>query len=757
MITSLTIKNVATYDSQNGVTINDLKKVNFFYGFNGTGKSTISKYLRNLTLDATEQKSEFNACTNIGYDKQLHHILTFNEDFIEENFKKSLDFKGVFSLNQSNAQIDQKIKDEENNIQSYVSSKLIYQNRLENLENNEKSIRDSLLNDAWEQRRTFATFIKIYLEHSGSKTNHFNEIINILQTNNLNSTTLEELTESYQTLYVNELKEITTTLNINTYVVIRRLEREVNKILNEIIIGNEDVDIAQLINSLNNRNWVALGIDYIQPDVNTCPFCQKETIDEGLRIQFEKYFDETYKDKLDEIKKLKDIYDKELNKLIENINAINKIYNPNNLTSDFLIELNLLYENNIKIFNEKIVNSNERKCITSISKYKVLLKQLTKLINTNNTLYRDTDVNKKRLLDNIWIYMANKCKNKIEEFNKRKIKYARINKYATDQIDQFNDKIDTARQNIETLRSQTVNTRESIDSINMLLTNAGFEGFEIAEKEIINNISRYYLKRPNSPNSNPVFESLSEGEKNFISFLYFYQLCLGTDDLLNSGSKKKIIIIDDPVSSLDSQSLFIVSTLIRALIKRYNDDNKTNRKLFKNNNIAQVIILTHNIYFYKEVSFERGSICIDYWHYKITKIKNQTSITGSRDKTTFDDYSLMWNSIKNIKANMPTDSSLNIVISNTMRRIIESYVNFVGYGNDSWSALVNDDQNDNYYYVKCAFISTINDESHKVSALDSVYYQKIINENPQILFDVFAIIFRIIGKEHYEMMMEEKL
>ena len=140
---------------------------------------------------------------------------------------------------------------------------------------------------------------------------------------------------------------------------------------------------------------------------------------------------------------------------------------------------------------------------------------------------------------------------------------------------------------------------------------------------------------------------------------------------------------------------------------------------------------------------------------QIIKIKNKTSIKGDHNKTIFDDYSLLWNTIKELKTNLPTDSSLNIVIANSMRRVIESYVNFIGHGKDSWAAILNDNQADPTYYIKCAFISTINDESHKITALDSVYYHKIINEQPQILFDIFKEIFISIGKEHYEKMMEE--
>lgn len=54
-------------------------------------------------------------------------------------------------------------------------------------------------------------------------------------------------------------------------------------------------------------------------------------------------------------------------------------------------------------------------------------------------------------------------------------------------------------------------------------------------------------------------------------------------------------------------------------------------------------------------------------------------------------------------------------------------------------------------------MASINDESHKVTALDGVYYQKISAEQPQLLFDVFKEIFSNIGGEHYEMMMDEQI
>ncbi|MFH0083694.1 AAA family ATPase, partial [Pseudomonas aeruginosa] len=59
-------------------------------------------------------------------------------------------------------------------------------------------------------------------------------------------------------------------------------------------------------------------------------------------------------------------------------------------------------------------------------------------------------------------------------------------------------------------------------------------------------------------------ETLSEGERTFVTFLYFYHLLKGSDS--ESGvTTDRIVVFDDPVSSLDSDILFIVSSLIKAL------------------------------------------------------------------------------------------------------------------------------------------------------------------------------------------------
>jgi len=757
MITSLNIKNIATYDAVNGVPINDLKRVNFFFGFNGSGKSTIGKYLHNLSLDTNSQNSDFNQCTHVGYDETQHQILTFNEDFIEENFVTNSDLKGVFSLNQSNAIIDQQIKDEEDNVENFNKQIDKYKAKIEAIDTDKDTKQTNLVNHCWNQRKTFDSFTKVRLAHSGSSSNHLTEVKRLLQNPLGTISTITNLTERYQSLYEKELKEIQISVDAKVYWKLRKLEEKINTLLQEVIVGNEDVNISGLIQTLNSRNWVEQGLDYIESSDSTCPFCQQETIDAELREQFSKFFDETYKEKIAELETLKTSYREKANVFISNISQIQNEFNPQNKVSNLVIALSALFDDNVDIISYKIEHSNEKKTITSLHAKKAALSEIIKLIKDNNQLFSDLDANKETLLGDIWKYIANNCQNEIDGFADRETKYDKIKLLAGQLKTYYDGKITAAKQNIESLRNQTADTKEAVDYINDILKNAGFSGFEIAEKDKVNNISRYYLKRPETQDSEPIFKTLSEGEKNFISFLYFYRLCLGTDDLQNNGNKKKIIVIDDPVSSLDSQALFIITTLIRELIQRKGNSNGPDKQSFLNQNISQVFILTHNFYFYKEVSFEKRLICTHHYHFNLKKTANNTSISGQHERIIKDDYSLLWSSLKETKENLHNGSTNNIFISNTMRRIIESYVNFIGLGTEAWSVLLNEDKDLPTYYIKCAFISTINDESHKVSALDGIYYQKIINEQPQVLFDVFLSIFKTIGKEHYEMMMDEQI
>ena len=149
-----------------------------------------------------------------------------------------------------------------------------------------------------------------------------------------------------------------------------------------------------------------------------------------------------------------------------------------------------------------------------------------------------------------------------------------------------------------------------------MLKDAGFQGFKVCPhweerrnpdgsvKRVIPSPIRNYavVRTDTETGEEEIAHDLSEGEKNFIAFLYFQQTVFGSTDA-DSDSLQKIVVIDDPVSSMDSGTLFIVSAQIRKMIHicRNNVDNR--QPAADGNFIKQIFILTHNAYFHREVSY----------------------------------------------------------------------------------------------------------------------------------------------------------
>ncbi|MBC8237064.1 MAG: AAA family ATPase [Helicobacteraceae bacterium] len=756
MITEILIKNVASYDST-GTKIDNLKKVNFFFGNNGSGKSTIAKYLYDVSLD-NPSETNFPQCSQNGFNSSNHQVIVFNENFIESNFISRNTQYGIFSLNEKNEEIDEKIKIEQNILKKLESHIITLSGRKNNIAKDKENKYNELKKICFEKRKsTIKSFLKIKDTFPyKQQQNNYDQLLNISVANKpLPIITFETLISDYKKYYDTELVKIENSISFELNQSIIDIEEEFKIILQKVIIGNNDIDIAQMINTLQIKKWVEDGIKIVDKDkeIQTCPFCQKKTVDKDLLEKFELYFDETYKNDVAKIEELKDKYSRASDLFLLNILNLSKEYNEDNKLSNLYTKFKDYFDENIKTIDEKIKISNEKKELKSIVELKETIEEINEIIKDKNNNFDNLSTYQQVFEENIWLYLTNECKDDIQKFDNEE-QYLRISTLIENKILNVKEKILDSKKKIEDWREQTISTKEAIDNINIILKNSGFQGFEIEEKELNdNNIFEYYLKRIDGQKED-VFKSLSEGEKNFIAFLYFYQLCLGTNNLEES-EKKKIIVIDDPVSSLDSQVLFLVNSLIQQLIARKSNSSKAEKKELKNTFVAQVFVLTHNIYFYKEISLDNKRTCIDRTFFKINKVNNKSSI-DIEVKPILNDYSLLWDALTKIKENTvinPNDKTHNISITNIMRRVLESYVNFTGLGASVWNAVKDSNPEDVINIIASSLISEIQDGSHKISPLDDIYFTRIVNEEPQKLFDVFELIFNEIGKEHYQIMM----
>jgi wobble nucleotide-excising tRNase len=220
---------------------------------------------------------------------------------------------------------------------------------------------------------------------------------------------------------------------------------------------------------------------------------------------------------------------------------------------------------------------------------------------------------------------------------------------------------------------------------------------------------------------------------------YFYHLIQGALNPDENITESKIVVFDDPVSSLDSDVLFIVATLIKGILKNIRDKNN-------NTNIKQVFILTHNAYFFKEITFissrDAKNVRTDTGYHIIRKVNNESNIIFYETNPIKTTYQLLWEVVKNENVDC-------ICLQNSMRRIIEFYFNTLANLNEE--ELLNKFTNTIEQKVCRSLISWMNVGSHDV--FSSIDYSPTSKE-----IDTFKNVFKSIFCEtghlaHYNMMM----
>jgi wobble nucleotide-excising tRNase len=283
---------------------------------------------------------------------------------------------------------------------------------------------------------------------------------------------------------------------------------------------------------------------------------------------------------------------------------------------------------------------------------------------------------------------------------------------------------------IRDLEKQTTSVQPTIDEINSLLSSFGFQGFKLAKSA---SGKSYRLVRSDNSDAKA---TLSEGEKTFVTFLYFYHLVKGSDSD-NGITRDRIVVFDDPVSSLDSDILFIVSSLIKGLF----DEVRAGIS-----HIKQIFVLTHNVYFHKEVTYytgRRGDMMNEYTYWIVRKPGLLSKVDKYKTNPIKTSYELLWAEVRK-----PDRSTLTI--QNTLRRILENYFKVLG-GIDFPKLCAMFDGKEK---IICqSLCSWVHDGSHY--AHDDLYIS-IDDTMVDTYLGVFKAIFENSGHSaHYKMMMRD--
>lgn len=350
MITKISMKNVASYKDE--TTLETDKRINLIYGLNGTGKTQISKFLAN------QEDENFKDCNIEGLNNE--EILVYNQDFIEKNFYNTDKQQGIFTLSEENANVKQEIENWQKELMGLKSSQNENEGKLKEKQEDIIKIENDFKEDIWKIKQNHSGNFKDFFEGKmGSKESFLNfiksKIGEVLSLDVINQNmNLEELKKQYT--FLTDTTQVKLE-NINEISNIEFSNIENNAIFNEIIIGNQDSVVANLINKLGNEDWVKDGFDkYVLQDSQTCPFCQKDTITQEFKSYLENYFDKTYEERIKEVEKLNDEYQN----LFSNTPSIEIFYRRDILDSKDLefeklySQVKLKLEKNIKKIQEKI-------------------------------------------------------------------------------------------------------------------------------------------------------------------------------------------------------------------------------------------------------------------------------------------------------------------------------------------------------------------------------------------------------------------
>ena len=247
-----------------------------------------------------------------------------------------------------------------------------------------------------------------------------------------------------------------------------------------------------------------------------------------------------------------------------------------------------------------------------------------KLIDANNAIVSAGPKKKAECTKAVFDHMAFILKDVIEAYDRSDKALEREINAQQAIADTQKGILTQLKTDLRLLNSQTVETETAMRNINTMLRDSGFEGFEVRPHNDGSGTPprNYEVVRTET---GLVAENLSEGEKNFIAFLYFQQRVFG-NDTADGDTREKIVVIDDPVSSMDSGALFIVSSMVRKMIEicRNNADNRN--PVVPGNFIKQIFILTHNAYFHREVTYAYATKWDFVSFYLIRKVNNKSVI-----------------------------------------------------------------------------------------------------------------------------------
>lgn len=724
MITKISLDKVASYKEPTVLETN--KKVNLLYGLNGTGKSTLSNYL----LDPTDSKYENCSIEGLSNDKE---ILVYNQNFIRENFFESESLQGIFTLSKENKEAETKIANAKEELKRIEADKQDKENDLQKEENAIESKQKTAKNKIWEIKQNYSggdRVLEFCLEgykSNGNKLLAF--VVGLNKPENKPTKTIDSIKQEVQALAGENAQKY----DILPLISFSSHEIEFENLFGKKIVGNENSTFSDIINKLSSSDWVKDGLQYLPSEIEpeaeneVCPFCQETTISKDLFESIKDYFDESYEADINSIKGYLKEYS-ESTRVIPDKSTFENNPKYQVHKKNFELKYNTflkVIEGNLKLIEDKLkapsVSIKLKLSKDVLDDVNDILKEINALIVDHNCKIDQKETAFEEIKTSFWEIIRWEYDQTISSLSSDKANARKNIADINNSIKAFDIQIGKQKEIIIEQQKQTVNIEKAITNINNGLIDLGIEDFKIKHH------SENLYKIAREKNDNRIFLSLSEGEKMIISFLYFIELCKGRKDAAEAG-KKKIIVIDDPISSLSHIYIFNIGRLIHS-------------EFLRSDKYEQIYLLTHSLYFFYEMTDTNKERRKENQNlYRIMKNSSGSEILEMKYEEIQNDYHSYWFVVKD-------DQQPPALIANCMRNIIEFFFNFVEK-KDFNNVFQKPEMQENRFQ---AFSRYVNRESHSLG--QNIFDIKEFNYYD--FKDAFALVFKENGyAEHYKKMMK---
>jgi len=555
--------------------LSEFGKYNLIYGWNGSGKTTLSRLFRAMELSQTPGmgtvtvKVDDSSVAGSDFPNSTFPIRVFNTDFVRASvFPTGGELAPIFVIGESSVEKQKEVE----RLRAELGAARSEQSEVNQKQNRAAEALDKFCVDR-------AKAIKEQLRSSGqNKYNNYDkgqfsaDVQNVIQNNSATSSILSdiELTSQLSQSRASSKYPISTVSYTEPNFPV--LEQAVAELLSTTVVSTV---IEALKDDSDLSSWTRTGLSlHVDRRSGDCLFCG-QVLPEDAIARLEAHFSTEFEEFQDAI----DRQESALNELITAIDSVGlpkraEIYDDlgDDLDSAISKLRSHLSENRdrLRSLSEQLANK-KGKPFTSLtlngaspSAPDDSFQKVNDLIERHNGITNDFQNKVRQARENVANHYIAES---VAEYSRLRDEH----ESAMSALAPISSRIQLAEQRIRDLEREIVEHREPAEELNEDLKKyLGHSELELTVSDTGYTVTRNGQKA----------SYLSEGEMTAIALLYFLK-SIGDRSFDKS---KGLVVLDDPVSSLDSSAMYLALSLIRE----------------RTSAVGQILILTHNFPFFRQ-------------------------------------------------------------------------------------------------------------------------------------------------------------